>query len=81
LRAAAEEKMPFWKLMSKPRKTQAAFDYVPKSRAEYRSSQTDKDRLRKMVGKGCDYDEIAEQIGRTAAACKAMYNLLTKKKT
>jgi len=55
--------------------------HVPKSRAEYCWSQADKSRLTKMVEEGCEYDEIAEQIGRTAAACKAMYNLLTKKKT
>jgi hypothetical protein len=38
-------------------------------------------RLRGSSGalKGCDYDEIAEQIGRTAAAREAMYNLLKKK--
>jgi hypothetical protein len=34
-----------------------------------------------MVEKGCKYDEIAPQIGRTASACKAMYNLVTKMKT
>jgi hypothetical protein len=32
-----------------------------------------------MVEEGYGYDEIAAQIGRTAAACKAMYNLLTKR--
>ena len=73
--------MPSWKPASNPRETQAAFGHVPKSRAEYCWSQADKDRLRKMVDDGCEYDEIAEQVGRTAAACKAMYNLLTKKKT
>jgi hypothetical protein len=73
--------MPSRKPASKPLETQAPFGHVPRSRAEYCWSQADKSRLRKMVHEGCAYDEIAEQIGRTAAACKAMYNLLTKKKT
>ena len=51
----------------------------PKSRAEYCWSHTDKSRLVKMVEDGREYDEIAAQIGRTAAACRAMYNLLTKR--
>ena len=66
---------------TKPIETQAAFGYVPKSRAEYCWSQADKSWLTKMVEAGCDFDEIGEQIGRTAAACKAMYNLLKKQKT
>ena len=73
--------MPFRKPATKPRETQFGFDYVPKIRAEYCWSRADKSRLTKMVKEGCDYNEIATQIGRTPAACKAMYNLLTKKKT
>jgi predicted esterase len=52
---------------------------VPRSRVEYCWNPADKSRLVKMVEEGCDYNEIAAQIGRTAAACKAMYNLVTKK--
>jgi len=73
--------MAFRKSATEHPELQAAFGYVPRSRAEYCWSQADKDRLRKMVQEGCEYDEIAEQIGRTAAACKAMYNVLMKKKT
>jgi hypothetical protein len=73
--------MPSGKPATKPLETQSGFEYVPKSRAEYCWSQADKSKLTKMVEDGCEYDEIAPQIGRTAAACKAMYNLLTKKKT
>ena len=33
-----------------------------------------------MVEEGCDYAEIAAQIGRTRAACSAMHNLLTRQR-
>jgi len=33
-----------------------------------------------MVEEGCDYPEIGAQIGRTRAACSAMYNLFTKQR-
>ena len=71
--------MPSQKPASKPREMLPVFDRVPKSRAEYCWSSADKRRLRTMVEEGCEYDEIAAQIGRTEGACKAMHNLLTKR--
>jgi len=67
------------KPVSRSREIETLFRRVPRSRAEYCWSQADKDTLRKMVAEGCDYAEIAARIGRTRAACTAMYNLLMKR--
>jgi hypothetical protein len=67
------------KPVSEMRQMMAPFHHAPKSRAEYCWSQADKDNLRKMVAEGRNYSEIATQLGRTRAACSAMYNLMTKR--
>ena len=50
-----------------------------KKRSEYCWSKAEKDALVKMVEKGFGWQDIAAQIGRTRAACNAMYHLLIKK--
>jgi hypothetical protein len=67
------------KNVRRPPETANPFYRPPRTRAEYCWSQTDKDTLRKMVAEDVPYVEIAARLGRTRAACTAMYNLLTKK--
>jgi hypothetical protein len=47
--------------------------------SEYRWRAADKAMLMKMVAIGCGWRAIAVQIGRTPAACNAMYHLMIKK--
>jgi hypothetical protein len=51
---------------------------MAKKLSEYRWSEADKTMLMKMVAIGCGWPAIGLQIGRTSAACKAMYHLLIK---
>jgi hypothetical protein len=74
-----KQTMPSEKKVSRPRETPGPFYRPPRTWAEYCWSQADKDTLRKMVAEGRKYVEIAAQVGRTPAACKAMYNLLMKR--
>lgn len=51
---------------------------MPRSRAEFCWTPANKTMLVKMVELGCSYRAIAVQVGRTPAACSAMYNLMKR---
>lgn len=53
----------------------------PKSLSDYVWSTTDKKLLVEMFALGCKSEAMAVQFGRTAAACRSMYNLMIQRGT